>query len=117
MADFVIREWELPPYPGDQAPPHVRYNSNEAFYVLDGEMEILLGDQRYRKTAGTLVIVPSGTRHTFANHGPGNLRVLVIMTPEVDELITALHRADTAQARDAIWARYNSAVVELPSTP
>jgi hypothetical protein len=33
-----------------------------------------------RSTAGTLVMVPSGTAHTFANHGPGNLRVLVVMT-------------------------------------
>jgi hypothetical protein len=23
MADFVIRRWDLEPYPGDQAPPHV----------------------------------------------------------------------------------------------
>ena len=114
MADFVIKEWDLPPYPGDQAPPHVHYNSDEAFYVLDGEMEVLLGDQRERKTAGTLVMVPSGTAHTFANHGPGNLRVLVVMTPEVNELIAELHRADSAEARDAAWARYNSAVVELP---
>jgi hypothetical protein len=32
----------------------------------------------------------------------------------VNELIAELHRADSAEARDAAWARYNSAVVELP---
>jgi len=112
MADIVIKEWELPPYPGDQAPPHVHYNSDEAFYVLDGEMEVLLGDQRHRNPAGTLVMVPSGIGTplpitglgTFACWGHG---------PEVDELIAELHRADSAHARDAFWARYHSAVLQV----
>lgn len=31
MADFVLREWNLAPYPGDQAPPHIHHRSDEAF--------------------------------------------------------------------------------------
>ena len=34
MADFVIREWNLAPYPDDQAPRHIHHCSDEAFYVL-----------------------------------------------------------------------------------
>ncbi len=76
----MISEWDLAPYPGDQAPRHVHHGSDDA-----------------------------GTIHTFANRGPGQARILVVMTPEIDALITALHGEGADPA--AIWARYNATVV------
>lgn len=105
----MIREWDLAPYPGDQAPPHVHHGSDEAFYVLDGELEVLEGTQRRILTAGQLAYIHAGTVHTFANRGPGQARILVVMTPEIDALITALHAEGADPA--AIWARYNATVV------
>ena len=110
--DFVIREWALAPYPGDQAPPHVHYESDEAFYVLDGEMEFLVGDERRRVPAGTLVMIPSGTTHTFATVGAEGARVLAVMTPEIAALIEGLHAPGlTAEGRAEVWRRGRSAVV------
>jgi hypothetical protein len=60
------------------------------------------------------VTVPAGTAHTFATLDPAGAEVLVVMTPEVDELVMALHAASTEEERAAVWARYNSAVVQLP---
>jgi quercetin dioxygenase-like cupin family protein len=111
VADFVIREWNLAPYPGDQAPPHVHHGSDEAFYVLDGELEVLEGEERRILVAGELAFIPAGTVHTFANRGSGETRVLVVMTPEIDALITALHNDEADAAADAVWTRYNSWVV------
>lgn len=108
MADFVIKEWSLAPYPGDQAPPHVHYRSDEAFYVLAGELEVLEGDQRRILNTGELAFIPAGTVHTFANRGPAATRILVVMTPEIDALISALH---SEEASEAVWARYNASVV------
>jgi uncharacterized cupin superfamily protein len=108
MADFVIKEWSLAPYPDDQAPPHVHYRSDEAFYVLDGELEVLEGDQRRILTTGELALIPAGTVHTFANRGPATARILVVMTPEIDALISALH---SDQADEAVWDRYNASIV------
>jgi uncharacterized cupin superfamily protein len=108
VADFVIKEWNLAPYPGDQAPPHVHHGSDEAFYVLDGELEVLEGDQRRILTTGELAFIRAGTVHTFANRGPAATRILVVMTPEIDALISALHGGD---ADAAVWARYNASVV------
>jgi len=34
VPDFVIREWNLSPYPGDLAPLHVHHAGDEAFIVL-----------------------------------------------------------------------------------
>ncbi len=107
MADFVIREWNLAPYPGDQAPPHIHHGSDEAFYVLDGRLEVLTGTERKTYEAGQLAFVPAGTVHTFANRDPDSCRILVIMTPEIEELIAALHTSDD---KAAVWARYNSSV-------
>ncbi|HEX9034495.1 MAG TPA: cupin domain-containing protein [Streptosporangiaceae bacterium] len=113
MADFVIREWNLAPYPDDQAPRHIHHRSDEAFYVLDGQLEVLVNDERRTLGAGELVHVSAGTVHTFANRGPAYARVLVVMTPEVDELIAALHLHGGQPVPDleAIWARYNSSVL------
>ena len=112
MADFVIKEWNLQPYPGDQAPPHVHHGSDEAFYVLDGTLEVLLGDERRTFGAGELAYVPAGTVHTFANRGPAAARVLAVMTPEIDALITALH--EPGADMDAIWASHNASVIRQP---
>lgn|SRR5215471_13994621 len=112
MADFVIKEWNLAPYPGDQAPPHVHHGSDEAFYVLDGQLEVLTGEVRKTLRAGELAFIAASTVHTFANRGPGKCRVLVVMTPEIDELITALHlhNPDSGEESSAVWARYNSSL-------
>jgi quercetin dioxygenase-like cupin family protein len=110
VADFVIREWNLAPYPGDQAPPHVHHGSDEAFYVLDGQLEVLEGEERRVLAAGELALIPAGTIHTFANRGPGHTRILCVMTPEIAELIAALH-SEPETSRDVVWARYNASVV------
>jgi quercetin dioxygenase-like cupin family protein len=111
MADFVIKEWNIAPYPGDQAPPHVHHSSDEAFYVVDGELEVLVGDERRILVTGELAFIPAGTVHTFANRGPAASRILTVMTPQIEALISALHAAGTAESRDEVWARHNSSVV------
>lgn len=111
MADFVLREWNLAPYPGDQAPPHIHHESDEAFIVLDGELEVLVGVDRRVLTAGQSAVIPAGTVHTFATHGAGGTLVIAVMTPEIDELIQALHGASD-EPTAAIWARYNASLAK-----
>lgn len=78
--------------------------------MLDGELEVLEGGERRTLAAGELAYIPAGTVHTFANRGPGHTRILVVMTPEIAELITALH-SEPGISPDVIWARYNASVV------
>ena len=112
--DFVIRRWDLQPYPGDQAPPHVHHRSDEAFCVLRGRLEVLVGDTRRVLDQGDYVTITAGTTHTFATIEAAGAQVLVVMTPEVDQLVAALHAVSTDEERANVWARYNSEVVELP---
>ena len=53
-------------YPRGAAPPlHIHHDADETFFVLDGEVAIFVGDQRYECTAGDFVLGPRGVAHTF----------------------------------------------------
>lgn len=110
MDDFVIRRWELSHTPGDQAPPHIHHASTEAFCVLRGRLEVLVGHERRIIGAGEYVVIPAGMRHTFATVEPDGVDLLAVMSPEIDELVAALHRSDSADDRVAVWKRYRSSI-------
>ncbi len=104
--------------PGEDAglgagpPPHMHREHEEVFYVLDGEFEFFLGDDRAAAPTGTLVVVPRGTRHHF--RGTPGSRLLVIAIPGglagfFQELGTG-HEAGRADAeiRSALAGKYDS---------
>lgn len=111
MADFVVRRWDLTPYPGDMAPPHIHHKGDEAFCVLEGRLEVLVGDRRQTLDAGDYVVVPAGTVHTFATVGDETVRVLVVMTPQIDALVQALHQPDGDW--ETVWERHDSELVQV----
>jgi mannose-6-phosphate isomerase-like protein (cupin superfamily) len=95
-AGFVVAEWsDDGRHPGMPiAPPHTHLDEDEAWYVLDGTLDILLGRRRIRASAGAAVVAPKGTPHTYTNPGPGPVRYLLVMQPRTWALIQALHDVD-----------------------
>src|SRR5947208_13313836 len=75
IAEFVIPPNAPPP------PPHVHHAHEEGFYVLEGELEFLVGTERVRAGKGTYVTVPIGIAHTFSNPGSQPARFLNTFTP------------------------------------
>ena len=65
---------------GNVPPPHIHHREEETFYVLEGEMSILVGDRTTKATPGTTVIVPRDVLHSFAIESD-QLRVLILITP------------------------------------
>lgn len=110
MSGFVIREWNLSPFPGDMAPLHVHHAGDEAFIVLDGRLEVQDGPTRHLLESGQLHVVKAGAAHTFATVGDEGARVLCVMTPEIDALIQRLHEPGVDVA--AVWAAHHSSLVE-----
>jgi quercetin dioxygenase-like cupin family protein len=52
--------------PAGHGPPlHVHENEHEAFYVLEGTLEVMVGGERRRAEAGTFAFLPRGIPHTF----------------------------------------------------
>jgi mannose-6-phosphate isomerase-like protein (cupin superfamily) len=78
--ELALIEFELEP--GFDGPdPHTHDDHVDSFYVLEGEPEFVVGDERLRLGAGSYVAAPIGVMHTFANPGPDRARLLNIHAP------------------------------------
>jgi quercetin dioxygenase-like cupin family protein len=60
---------------------HARHD--EGFYVVSGTARFTVGDATYDAPAGTLVMVPPGAPHTFANPGEEQVIILNTFTPDL----------------------------------
>jgi len=65
---FGLFEYAMKPHTAGPR-PHIHKNMEEIFYVADGEVELLLDDQRVTAGRGTIAVVPRGTAHAFSNPG------------------------------------------------
>jgi mannose-6-phosphate isomerase-like protein (cupin superfamily) len=80
---FSLMERTLPPG-GRKPPPHTHTKCEEAFYVLDGEIEFALGKEIFTGRRDSFILVPGGVAHTFGNAGATQARLLVIHAPAMD---------------------------------
>src|SRR5438105_9068634 len=92
-SDFILVEWTDSGESGWEwiAPKHVHHSDDEAWYVLEGVLRVLVGDKEVEARAGAAVMVPRGTPHTYWNAGPGRLHYLLVMTANVHQLIQDIH--------------------------
>jgi mannose-6-phosphate isomerase-like protein (cupin superfamily) len=60
---------------------HARHD--EGFYVVSGTARFTVGETTYDAPAGTLVMVPPGAPHTFANPGDEPVIILNTFTPDL----------------------------------
>jgi mannose-6-phosphate isomerase-like protein (cupin superfamily) len=70
--------------PGEEGPdPHVHYTHSDAFYVLEGEIELRLGPEveSLPAPAGTLGAAPPNLVHTFRNSSDSTALFLNIHAP------------------------------------
>ncbi len=68
--------------PGRHGPEaHIHDNEDDAFYVLDGDLQFAIDEQEVLVAAGTFVLVPPGVMHTFRNPTSSPVRMLNIHAP------------------------------------
>jgi quercetin dioxygenase-like cupin family protein len=72
-------DWTIPA--GFSTGLHVHRVQEETFYVLEGECEWTVGDQRIRAVIGTYLFLPPGVRHNIANVSDRPARVLMTVSP------------------------------------
>ena len=60
---------------------HVHDGEDEMFYLLEGEIEVFCGEQRWSIGAGSFAFVPRGQPHRFTVSAAGLARALVITGP------------------------------------
>jgi mannose-6-phosphate isomerase-like protein (cupin superfamily) len=68
--------------PGYAGPPlHLHRETADMFFVLEGALELRLGDETLELSLGSFALVPPGTVHTFSNPGAEPARFLSLMLP------------------------------------
>ena len=107
-----IGEITLAPH-SDGPPQHRHAEHDEGFYVVSGTGRFTVGQSVYTAPKGTLVMVPPGAPHTFANPGDEPLVMLNTFTPDLyvqyfrdlrDTLASG--RELTAEATVEVMSRY-----------
>jgi mannose-6-phosphate isomerase-like protein (cupin superfamily) len=110
---FVVAEWQDAGGATDRrliAPLHVHFRDDEAWYVLEGALGVLVGESEVEARAGAAVFVQRGMPHTYWNAGLGRLRYLLVMTSNIHQLIQEIHAAAdrSPAAMREIFRRHDS---------
>lgn len=117
---IVVAEWTDPGGGFDPpryiAPLHIHRDDDEAWYVLEGELRVRLGERDLELPAGGCAIAVRGTPHTFWNPAPAPARYLLVMTPRIGGLIAAIHGMSerTEEAMRAVFGAHASEYVGWP---
>ncbi|WP_445681797.1 cupin domain-containing protein [Radicibacter daui] len=82
--------------PGQGTPPHLQRDDEEAFYVLEGEYEFMIGGKVTISGPGAFHHVPRSVPHAFRNAGLKPARMLIINLPG------GLHEKFFAEAGDPV---------------
>src|SRR5580692_7894646 len=93
-ADFVLAEWRADDQSSAERPIaglHLHHEDDEAWYVLEGTLGFRVGAELVTASAGSAVLVPKGTPHTYWNEGPGEARYVIVMAPRTAALVERLH--------------------------
>lgn len=85
--------FEVPP--GNPGPPlHIHHIENELFWVLEGELDVQIGSEIIRLTAGCCAYAPKMIPHTWQPVGGHDVRFLSFAEPagHLEEFIAELLR-------------------------
>lgn len=63
------------------ASPHIHKRLTEIFYVVEGEVELVLNQDRVSAAPGALMLVPENTPHGFSNPGSTPAKLLIMFCP------------------------------------
>ena len=98
---------------GDGPPPHIHATEEEAFYVLEGELNVVVGETTATVTAGAFVLVPRGTVHTYSKAGTAAAKVLVIISPAgFEKFFEEIAGPPDLGKIKALASKYNLEIVE-----
>ena len=97
---FSLMERTLP-VSNRRPQPHA-HEGPEGFYVLEGQIEFIVGDQTRVGGPGFWALVPNGVAHTFGNASDVPARLLIIHAPAADAYFVELQE---------LWSK------ETPPTP
>ena len=97
---------------GTGPPLHVHDREDECFYVLDGELSVRCGDQRFTAAAGSFVFLPRGRPHRFWTAGEPARLLLIAVPGGIEHYFRQINAAATDAERDRVGEHYGIRVVQ-----
>jgi mannose-6-phosphate isomerase-like protein (cupin superfamily) len=87
--EFLARTADTPRFtfgiieiaPGRVLEAHVHDGEDDAFYIMEGEMTFVVGEDEIPAPPGTFVLVPPDVEHGFRNDGDVLVRMFNIHAP------------------------------------
>jgi quercetin dioxygenase-like cupin family protein len=121
---FSLMEQLLPK--GSGPGPHKHTWSDETFYMLDGEITLLVGDEIRTARKGDFVVVPRSTRHAFRvesetarflnGHTPASMEALIVelATPATERTLPPEGAVAPPRMNPDLLRRYGMDVLPGP---
>lgn len=79
MGDVYLVEGIMPE--GSTLSPHTHTKEDEIFHVLEGSVEVILGDELIKGVKGDIIYLPRGIKHGIRTLGAQTARVLNYVIP------------------------------------
>ena len=92
---------EVSAAPGVSVPRHTHTREDESYYVLSGELEVVVGEKAFVLKAGDTLMAPRDIPHQLRNPGNTENHFLLIFSPSGFEefvMATAMPAPDNAAA-------------------
>ena len=102
----------------DGAPPHYHERAAELFFVLDGALQVLVGEEILVLGKDDVLVVPPGIPHAFTAAPGSDADVLFVFTPgrerfDYFRLLDRAHRGEASFAEiEATQERFDNHYVE-----
>ena len=76
---YFVLEGIVPPNAGP--PPHIHHDQAETFYIVEGQMEIMVDGEVRQTNAGDFVHVSKGSPHSFINRSQTPTKLIATFVP------------------------------------
>ena len=96
---------------------HLHHDQDEWFYVLSGEFDFEVGDQRWRLRSGDALLAPRGVPHVWAATGPARLLVQFLPAGDMEAFFRRVTQANAMPPLDpALWRAHGMELTGPPLT-
>ena len=91
QGSHALKIGELTIAPNARVPRHIHPNTEEAMIILEGTLDVVLGDQRTTVGPGHIVLTRAGTTHGFLNRAQEPARLLFAFpTHQVERVLASV---------------------------
>ena len=95
--------------PNTRIPRHIHPNTEEAMIVLEGTLDVVLGQQRMTVGPGHTILAPAGTTHGFVNRYDGPARILFVFpTHDIERVQSSVEGATSGFPSESGLSGYSS---------